>query len=128
MFLNNVLNVNIQPAEEIKKNLKKEAEFRLQRAQRGYADADLWNFETYLANVLCEGLEQFRQSTCCYPTETMKEWEQTLLDMQDGFCYYVEHRDDMPSIEDYQAHQDEVNKRLKKSLKLLRKHFQSLWW
>jgi hypothetical protein len=132
MFLDNIVTLDIDSVEVIKNKAKKEVKYRLQRAQDGYADADLWNFDSYLAQILCNGLSDFSDRCHAYPSEfsSKEEWQELLEEMRDGFCFYNEHKYDFSNDgqEEWIAKQENMNKRLKKSFKLLRKYFQNLWW
>lgn len=114
-------------------HLKREIKHRYQRATRGYSYADTWSFDGTLATYLCGALTEFKRSTVGHPMQmTMKQWEATLDEMKEGFCYYMEHEDDLISGEEwrerYDAHEKCIEEKLNRSFKLLRKHFQSLWW
>ena len=136
MFLRNPITFELRK-EEIVPNIQKEAKFRFQRAQRGYADADLWNFETFIAGVLCNGLRDLKENigTPCADYKghelTHEEWKDILDEMADGFCFYADHKDDFWEItdrEEIQKRMNEVETKLKRSCKLLGKWFGALWW
>ena len=49
----------------------------IQRGKRGYADCDLWNFDTYLAKLFKNGLNDFANNATGWPDgdyETFEEW------------------------------------------------------
>lgn len=56
-----------------------------QRGKRGYADCDLWNFDTYLEEVLSKGLRDFAKTTSSYPDgyETFEDWKAELNQVAD---------------------------------------------
>lgn len=58
-----------------------------QRAFRGYADCDTWGFDSYLSEVIANGLKHLKKYTHGYPGDfnSPEEWEAALQTMIDGF-------------------------------------------
>lgn len=136
MFLKNPIRIEFDK-EEIVPSLKKEGKHRLQRAQRGYSDADLWNFDSFLANLICNGINGLSQYIGTPWAEykghelTHDEWLSILGEIKEGFCYYEYHKEalwDITDPEERKNYEKEISKKFKRSCKLLGKWFGALWW
>jgi len=97
-----------------------------QRGKRGYAYSDVWDFDSYLAKVLYGGLSELKEKTkaiSIHPNEvSYEEWLSILDEMIEGFKARVE-------CEDFEQYiNNDVDKKLKRSLELLSKYFNNLWW
>ena len=65
-----------------------------QRATKGYCDADLWNFDSFLATVISEGLKDFNKKRHGHPgTTTDEEWSKVLEEMSLLFHNCLEEND-----------------------------------
>lgn len=102
---------------------------RKQRADRGFAEQDWWNFNSYLTWVIIQGLEKFKTGAG-YPMEagTMEGWVIILDEMIDGFnAKQAYHDGDVPP----DVHVDEWAKpliaRWEKGSTLFIKFYGDLW-
>jgi hypothetical protein len=100
--------------------------FLWQRLTRGWSDADVWGFDTYLARVISGGCEHLAKTTHGHPSEveSIERWQETLRDITSGMRGFLEFQD-----ADYfeSAAQARVSAQLKKSLRLLGTYFGVLW-
>lgn len=56
----------------------------IQRGKRGYADCDLWDFDTYLEKVMSKGLRDFADRTQSFPDyryPTFEDWQTALREI-----------------------------------------------
>lgn len=61
-------------------------ESRAQRAERGWADTDVWALDTYIASVLHGALQHLAENTVASPpTLSHEEWRDLLEEMAAGF-------------------------------------------
>ena len=66
--------------------IPKRIKWFFQRAKRGYADCDLWEFGTYISGVIKDALEDFRKNSTSYPGHiTYKKWLEILDNMVYSF-------------------------------------------
>lgn len=95
-----------------------------QRGRRGYADTDLWSFDSYLAGVLVKALAQLRDTTHGYPSglDTPEEWAAILTQMVDGFAA---HRDIM-NTGDTEAMRT-ATERFQRGMELFSEYYLALW-
>lgn len=71
------------------KGWRREARFYRQRARRGWADADVWSFDTYLAGVIAGGLGRLRQTNMSHlSTMTYAQWLDKLAELERAFQHY----------------------------------------
>lgn len=57
-----------------------------QRGRRGWADADVWSLDTYLAPLISGAVTCLRDNLHSYPPDmTFEEWERTLTEIVEGF-------------------------------------------
>ena len=84
---------------------------------------DLWNLDLVLADIIADGLNEFRQSTRQSGPRGMTEeaWDDVLGEMIDGFKSARELLAD-------RALNPECEDRLDKALELFKKHFRDLSW
>lgn len=69
----------------------------IQRGKRGYADGDVWNFDSYLSSVIIGGLKDLRKNTHGYPSGlTEAEWDETLARIIEGFSQTADDIEDRP--------------------------------
>lgn len=62
----------------------------IQRGRRGWADCDVWNFDTYLARVIGEGAAKLRDISHGHPGELNEfEWSEILSQIAHGFRMYA---------------------------------------
>jgi len=67
------------------KYIPRKIKWFIQRGKRGYADCDLWNFDTYLEKVLSKGLRDFAKNASGYPGgfDTFENWQVQLNNIAD---------------------------------------------
>lgn len=67
------------------KNFPRKVKWFIQRGKRGYADCDLWNFDTYLEKIISKGLRELSRTTHGYPVsyETFENWQAQLNNIAD---------------------------------------------
>ena len=127
-----------------------EIQWFFQRGKDGVADSDVWNFDYYLAKVICKGLRKLKKiSHTTPPNLTYKEWNEVLDKITYTFETYqkVIDLDYVYPLEDEKyeellkywenfnkEYRDNVhvmtNEELKKyeeGFDLFRKHFYDLW-
>lgn len=72
-----------------------------QRAKRGWSSYDAWDFDTYLAMVISEGLTYLAGAHMSHPWDyTTEEWSEKLLYISKCFKQYTE-EPDCPAYEAY---------------------------
>lgn len=99
---------------------RQDEESRAQRAARGWADADVWALDTYLASILCGALRYMADNTVTSPpTLSHPEWRDLLEEMAEGFGAWAE--------TDEFVYEDRPVKHVHHSLKLLRQWWVHLW-
>lgn len=88
----------------------------IQRGRRGYADCDLWSFDTYLADVISKGVIHLRDTTHGYPMDLSEDkWTEILTTISEGFS------------QDKFSHNGFDNEKFDKSMELFVKYFHNLW-
>lgn len=95
----------------------------VQRGRRGYSDADIWNFDAYLAEVVSKGLRQLSRDTMAHPTTlTPEEWEEVLEEIATGFEEWRRLADSWttPTPEQQEAWE--------RTLRLFGRWFNGFWW
>lgn len=92
-------------------------EARNVRGQIGWAPSDIWSFDHYIAGVIAGSIRRIAEFPG-YKGESQEEWHATLNKMAKGFEAY-----NAPDA----FHSEKAYKRVRKSLKLFRKHFGGLW-
>jgi hypothetical protein len=107
-----------------------------QRMTRGWSDADVWNFDGYLARVIAGGCRRLRDTTYGYPMEVYNRkgklvgegdqdaaWRTMLARIIDGMeLFEVEVNEDIP-----REHWESHKKRKLDALLLLAYNFEGLW-
>jgi len=126
--------------------------YYIQRAKRGYADSDLWDFDDYLCGILPAALRKMKGGVGC-PSEFFDEsaknnechnWDDELETMAQGFeaakflkdykfIKWVpskENKEGMPGTNvmttDYEA-MENARKKVEKGLESFAKNFLNLW-
>lgn len=104
-----------------------------QRANRGYADSDLWNFDYYLATIIIEGLEKLKKNQHILPTWELstepeevaqKRWNDIMDQMIVAFKYAKLYIDmEIPPKEWEEKYKPDYDK----GMELFKEHFFSLW-
>jgi hypothetical protein len=107
-----------------------------QRLTRGWCDADVWNFDGYLARVIAGGCRRLRDTTYGYPMEVYNRkgklvgegdedaaWRTMLARIIDGMeLFEAEVNEDIP-----REHWESHKKRKLDALLLLAYNFEGLW-
>lgn len=112
------------------KNLRtffRNVKYAYQRVTRGYADVDLWDFYTYLGNVIADGSRKLADTSCGYPysldgdkiIDDPEVWRNYLYKMADHFDACLKH------IEDWDD--DNAEKERDLALNMLKECFFNLW-
>lgn len=107
---------------------------KYERIHNGFSIVDWWNFDSYIAGVMVEGLKMFKTNGTGVPaefgtdiTETgLDEWHSVLDEIIDGFEAYLEIQDHL-GYDDYLEFYNEAKKKLDNSFELLKTYFQHLW-
>lgn len=112
------------------KDIPREIRWHWQRAFRGYADCDLWNFASYISKIMDRGLKDFGDNTSGFPMnfKSDKDWVKVIKEIRKGFTLYNGSNDyhgcDIKRI--IKKHKD-AQVALKRSFQLLSKFFVNLW-
>jgi len=115
------------------RDLKNNIKWFIQRGKRGYSDSDLWDFDSYLAEIISKGLKEFSEEIHGVPDdiakkfkdedkeliESVKEWKRILLEISWTF----ENTDLIDRVE----YDKEVLKRYNNGWRLFKKYFYHLW-
>jgi hypothetical protein len=115
------------------RNMFMEVKWFIQRGKRGYADCDIWGFDTYLARVISEGCKQLKDSAHSAPTRlsghlaatqsdiAIKRWSRILEKISRGFILLNMWEDNgrMPT--------DAEKREIAKGWFLFKKYFSDLW-
>jgi len=116
---------------EVPEGIYKNIKSFLQRGWRGYAECDLWNFDSYLREILASGLKEYIKNINSYPgtkeVPTLKKWKKILEEMQEGFQAVIDYEETGWENDPCYLLHKKVYKKQEKSLKLLTKWFDSLW-
>lgn len=71
------------------KEFFRKVKWGFQRATKGYADIDLWNFDRHLSNLMCAALDELADSSYGYPGfepfDTPEKWTEYLKEMSNHF-------------------------------------------
>ncbi len=95
-------------------------ESRAQRAERGWADTDVWALDTYIANVLHGALRHLADNTLTSPpTLSREEWRDLLEEIAAGFGAWAACNGS--------THDEYTLQLVRHSLKLLRHWWAHLW-
>ena len=100
-----------------------------QRMVRGYCDGDVWEFDTYLANVIIGGLRQLADTTHSYSNNfTYEEWIDWLRNVANDIEKAMAEEPDF--IEDKVEYLKETARKkllLKDAFTEIGEHFRDLW-
>lgn len=104
---------------DVPKDIIRKCKRGYQRAYRGWSDEDTWNLDNYLAKVIKESLQHFRQNLSGCPVNlSEKDWQEMLDDMIYTFDRLQASSFDYVVIDD---------KRFKNGWKYFQKYFLNLW-
>ena len=100
----------------------------IQRALRGWSDADVWNLDGYLARVIAEGCEHLADVVHGYPPQfgddALGRWQEILREIAKGMHGHLTWEDE-PGYSS--ATYERMKAKRKKSLRLLETYFDYLW-
>lgn len=114
-----------------------------QRKTRGWADVDIWNFETTAAEWILPRLKAFRDNTIAHPGDlnSIEDWYAILDEMIFGFEFYLKQFEEYNkrcfmkrgscSEEEYKILVAEFETdcdRATRGRELFGKWFKGLWW
>lgn len=90
-----------------------QARHATQRYQRGFSDIDMWNFDTFLADIIVAGCNWMIDEAISIPTFVgdLEDWHLILAEIRDGFAT---RKDDAPAPPD-------------SAWELLRRYFNYMW-
>ena len=80
-------------------NILKKIKYGFQRYKRGYSDEDIWDFDSYLCDILIPVLRTFSKKNMGCPSEfwdteakndECHKWQETLEEMAQGFDAVIE--------------------------------------
>lgn len=121
------------------KNIKYKLKHKIQRFHKGYADIDVWNFDDWFLTTIPKMLDYLQENGIGYPYEmTFEEWHNIINTMSNHFKEAKKYDEKENEIFEMNISQKEKNDLCKKEfeeskqhlhegLKLLEKHFFSLW-
>jgi len=73
----------------------------IHRGRYGYAPCDLWNFDSYLDDIIANGLRDFNKQNHSYPMgDTSEEWGSFLMDVARAIEYSQWAEREKPEEED----------------------------
>ncbi len=108
----------------------------IDRGRNGFSPYDCWNLDAYISGVLSKAITQYAKDANGFPSnlESQEQWQAILAEMAEGFRVHAEEAwnlgyvDGEFSVEAYKQDYAKMERKLNKSLSLLKKHYQSLWW
>ncbi len=105
----------------------------IQRGRRGWADCDVWSFDTYLASVIAGGVKHLKEIEHGHPADITRErWHEILNDI----IFAFEALKDQPFVppvweprfEPYPfSMPEDLYDRIKRGQALFAEYFQGLW-
>jgi hypothetical protein len=91
----------------------------------GYGHVDTYSLDHYFLEVFSRAIKDFREYTCCHPTDiTFDEWTKILDEIVEGFEAMRDGQWEVLSDKETK----EVNKKYNKAMKLFCKWHRDLWW
>ena len=112
--------------------------YAMQRMWRGYGDNDVWDFDSYLSEVIIGGVKELRKWKDGHPAhlKDVETWHKILDEIIDGFEAHKEMCSNDYFVEDSNGKYDKQNskilearmqKRFDKGMKLFHKYYFNLW-
>lgn len=101
-----------------------------QRGKRGYAESDIWGFDTYLSEVLSKGLKDLHDVVHGHPADTtFKKWKSELRTTAKTFKDYneFEYKDYGDNFAKSKRDNARLQKRMDKAFDFLKKYWGCLW-
>ena len=119
----------------------KEIKWFIQRGKRGYADCDIWDFDSYLCRIIVPALRQLKEDSFGCPSEMYDKkakndechrWSEALEEMAQGFEANEELHKPRFFLKDGEKKLDleqikQLNEKMQRGLGLFVKYFGSLW-
>lgn len=108
----------------------------IDRGRNGFSPDDCWNLDTYIFGVLSKAITQYAKDANGFPSnlESQEQWQAILAEMAEGFRVHAEeawnlgYADGEFSVEAYKQDYARMERKLNRSLSLLKKHYRGLWW
>lgn len=103
--------------------IPREVRFWTDKRRYGWSEEDLWGLDHFYAKLFVDTLTVFRDYQHGYPNGlTPESWRAILDEMIEGFQYFLDH-----DFSYDREIEEEVDKKLKRSFKLMSKYFRNLW-
>ena len=105
---------------------------KIQRFRRGYAWIDVWNIHRWFVDNMIPMLTRLRDHGSSWPgegwegAETQEAWNETLTEMIDGFKLWRD-ADDFNLPDKRFRMNEEERAKFDRAMKLIVKHFETLW-
>lgn len=107
--------------------IKNGVKWRWQRAFRGYADVDWWNFNSHCAFLIRSACQEFINKGISYPHGlTPDEWNDTLAEIRDGFDAVIDLYDINYDPKDREKAK-QLEEKYDRAMALFAEHYHSLW-
>lgn len=128
-------------------NIYKSIKWFIQRGRRGYADCDVWSFDSYIAKMISSGIRTLKKSHHGCPRELWDEgavnqecwrWEEILEDIAQGFdasqkildmdYFFIEENEDGMYVHKIDKERmEQLTKKYKRGISLFSEYFMNLW-
>lgn len=110
------------------KQLIRNCKFAYQRVTRGYADCDIWDFDSYLSELIINGSKHLADTTHSYPVKLANDevindyqkWQEYLYKM-------ASHFEKVNELEWEFANYEEIEKEFTEGMNMLKNSYFSLW-
>lgn len=110
-----------------------EIKWFIQRGKRGYADCDVWGFDTYLAKIISGGCKQLKEIKHSCPTRIANQypnqsWEKALVQW-DGILNKIDRAFTLLNLweDSGRLPTDEEKREIAKGWFFFKKYFGDLW-
>ena len=100
-----------------------------QRFKKGYADIDLWRFNSWFLELMPRMLLEFSDRMCGCPIDMeYDEWKDYLTEMAKHFqeAYKIDNHEELEDM-DYKKHCDYCMEEFHKGIKMFEERFWDLW-
>lgn len=122
------------------RNIYRKTKWFIQRGKRGFSDADTWNFNTYIAQVIASGLKSLEKNAHGHPmnVKSMEEWSEVLKKMiigfeaavqldTESFALFTKQKNGSYKMETNMALVADLSKKKDEALDLFKIYFGNLW-
>lgn len=100
---------------------KQDEENRRIRGEFGWCPSDVWSMDTYISGVMGAMIRRMIGDDVGYPAQLEPdEWTAILIEMAEGFEAWADHFSDI-------RNESENYKKVQRSIRLMHRHFGSLW-